>query len=107
MFPQLHEASLGQQDAAAYAAGERAALSRAFQLVLPGQQALGALQAGLAALRASAAADTAALRTTQIDLAGAAATLQARAQRHQTRHQDLGLCHCMLAQFGHLQGLLQ
>ncbi|KAK9826174.1 hypothetical protein WJX81_003557 [Elliptochloris bilobata] len=64
-------------DAAAYAAGERAALARAFQLALPGQQALGGLQAGLAALRAAAANDSAALRATQADLAGAAALLQA------------------------------
>ena len=69
------------QDAAAYAAGERAALTRAFQLALPGQQALGSLQAGLAALRSSVGADSAALRTAQANLAGTAATLQARAAR--------------------------
>lgn len=69
------------QDAAAYATGERAALTRAFQLALPGQQALGSLQAGLAALRSSVGADSAALRTAQANLAGTAATLQARAAR--------------------------
>ena len=69
------------QDAAAYAAGERAALTRAFQLALPGQQALGSLQAGLAALRSSVGADSATLRSAQANLAGTAATLQARAAR--------------------------
>lgn len=71
-------AARDRQDAAACAAGERAALARAFQLALPGQQALGALQAGLGALRAAAAADGAALRGVQLSLAGATATLQAR-----------------------------
>jgi len=71
-------AARDRQDAAAYAAGERAALARAFQLALPGQQALGALQAGLGALRAAAAADGAALRGVQLSLAGATATLQVR-----------------------------
>jgi hypothetical protein len=74
----LPSAARDRQDAAAYAAGERAALARAFQLALPGQQALGALQAGLGALRAAAAADGAALKGVQLSLAGATATLQAR-----------------------------
>lgn len=66
------------QDTAAFLAGERAALGRAFRESLPSQQALGALCNGVAQVSARMAEEAAAVRELQAGRADMGATLQAR-----------------------------
>ncbi len=64
------------QDAEAFAAGERAALARAFQAALPGQQALGRLAAAAEAQGAGLAEESARVRALQSESAELRATVQ-------------------------------
>ena len=64
------------QDAAAFAAGERAALARAFQAALPGQQALGRLAAASEAQGRGLAEEGERVRALQGDAAELRATVQ-------------------------------
>lgn len=64
------------QDAAAFAAGERAALARAFQAALPGQQALGRLAAAAEAQGRGLAEEGERVRALQGDSAEFRATVQ-------------------------------
>lgn len=65
-------------DALAYAAGERAAWSRAFQAALPGQQALGQLFTAVDVLHTRLETDAAAVRALQLDQARALTSLEVR-----------------------------
>lgn len=66
-------------DAASYAAGEAAALARAFQQALPSQQALGQLFTAVDALHSRLEEEAAHWRALQLDQARAASSLEVRA----------------------------
>lgn len=68
------------QDKAAFLAGERAALGRAFRESLPSQQALGALCNGVAQVSARMAEEAAVVRELQTGCADIGATVKARAR---------------------------
>ncbi len=79
------------QDAASYAAGERAALLRAFREALPGQQALGELRAATARAQGRIDEEGERVRALQTDAADLRAAVQVMAMAFARGWRNAGL----------------
>lgn len=97
---------VGVQDRAAFLAGERAALGRAFRESLPSQQALGALCNGVAQVSARMAEEAAAVRQLQAGSADMGATMRARPEACHAHPRVLGFYSTTCESYPSPHGLL-